>query len=101
MASDISSGRSAPRSMPPSRLFELLLRIKESVGDEVFEDALVINRATSHHPTPAGGAEKEELGLLPWTFICKYQHKHAVRDVGDIKARCLLERIALEWAARC
>ena len=38
------------RSMPPSRLFGLLLRIKKSVGDETFQDALSTH--TVHPPTP-------------------------------------------------
>lgn len=90
--------------MPASVLFELLLRIRESVGLETFVDAIELIRATPPHHPGAGGAEKEELGgppKLPWTFICKHQHRHPVRDVSDLRARCLLERIALEWAAQC
>lgn len=46
----ISYGEYARRSMPASKLFELLLRIKESVGEETFLDALALIEV-AHHPT--------------------------------------------------
>jgi hypothetical protein len=58
-----SYDRSGRRSMPASRLFELLLRIKESVGEETFLDALALIEVAGPHPTsPRRAGEGEACG---------------------------------------
>lgn len=55
MVSGTSYARSGRPSMPPSKLFELLLRIRESVGEVVFLDALALVQTESRSPEGWGG----------------------------------------------
>jgi len=85
------------------KMFELLLRIKEAVGEEVFKDALALIQPTTPPHPGAGVAEREERTgrlKLPWTFICEHGHKHAVVDVAQLLSnespRCLFKRVLVE-----
>jgi hypothetical protein len=109
MVTDTSYGKFDLPSIEPSRLYDLLLRIRESVGEETFLDALAIVRAESvppPHPTPppegAVGVYQART-KLPHNFVCKLKHVHPVVRYQDLLAsgvpRCLLERIVLEWVA--
>jgi hypothetical protein len=88
-------------------MFELLLLIKEAVGDETFLDALALIQATHPPPHPSGGACTEEHGnrrtRLPHNFICGLHHQHPITSIRQLlterQPRCLLERILLEWAS--
>jgi len=53
---------------------------------------------------PEGLVGEEPMGRrtsLPWNFRCMEDHWHTVSNVTELvhnAPRCLLERIALEWA---
>ena len=95
--------------------FEILLRIKEAVGDQVFADALALLHSTAppRHPPdptaphPLGGLCKEEpterRTKLPHNFHCDRGHVHPIIRVGQLLEedvpKCLLRRIVLEWAS--
>jgi hypothetical protein len=87
--------------------FELLLRIKESVGEETFRDALAHLNCSAPPPTPhpEGLVRVEQANRrtkLPHTFVCKHKHEHSITSLSDLlnryQPRCLLERIMTEWA---
>jgi hypothetical protein len=90
-------------------MFELLLRIKDAVGDEIFLDALALLKAQSTPPPhpPSGGACREEPSEgrtpLPHNFTCSLHHQHPIGSIRQLltekQPRCLLERILLEWAS--
>jgi hypothetical protein len=87
-------------------MFELLLRVKEAVGEEIFKDALAITQATTPPRHPSGEALREgaaRMITLPYIFICEKEHKHPIRTLDYLlrgfAPRCLLRRIVLEWAA--
>jgi hypothetical protein len=70
------------RNMPPSQLFELLLQIKESVGNETFLDALALIQTTPPPPHPGpGGACREEHGNEEPSYRqpnCDKNHIHPI-----------------------
>ena len=87
--------------------FKLLLRIKESVGEETFRDAVAILNCSAPPPTPHPERLVREIHpnrrtKLPNNFVCKYKHVHSVTNLSDLlnryQPRCLLERILVEWA---
>jgi len=87
--------------------FELLLKIKESVGEETFKDALaMLDQSTPPpSPPPEGLVRVEQANRrtkLPHNFVCKHQHQHAITSLSDLLNKrhpyCLLERIVVEWA---
>ena len=90
--------------------FELLLRIKESVGEETFRDAVEL--LPQPHPTatppPAPGPEGlvrvepiNRRTKLPNNFICAKGHKHPVTKMADLLRddvpKCLMKRIIVEY----
>lgn len=86
--------------------FELLLRIKESVGEETFRDVLARLNCSAPPPTPhpeglVREREPNRRTKLPHNFVCKQKHIHPITNLSDLlnrsHPRCLLERIVTEW----
>ncbi len=86
------------------KTFELLLHIREAVGQKSFADALALLSAPPHLPPDPERLVRVEQGgralKLPWNFMCDKGHTHPVTDVAALldesAPKCLLRRVLSE-----